>query len=623
MEKQSVRMTQSKCRKNERGAALVTVLMITFLLLVAVIALLLEASMNTANVTDATAEEQAYYAAESGIQSVIRVLRGNPDAIPNPLINPAPSPSPGDNKIDYFKAVRLCTSNASCDCASKLCSNPLDTELRLSRWLSYDSTYTDRIILGATTSATQPPYTPQSGFAYKVKVENPDNVGGTVSYNTSGNIAKQGSVWTNGSVTVTYLSKNVSDLDVSSGSADNKDGDYGLFGRFVIAGNGTISSRVRFAINVNLTKPYNTTKVIRGYIEPGIVTSTSVGTVKIFYDSQIYITTGSTITLSHTTGILIEEKKSDPPPAPSGEGGTYRTGYQVTPIIGETMVSGTITAPEPIRLLIRSTGFGPRGAQKQLEAIIQKNYFNGLGAPSPLTLIGPRSTISPITNFVFNPGTSNGTVYNGKDVYLKAFLPPIGVTNDENLDIVNSKTYRTGGGQPFNGTVFGTSSNVIDELPFWLQSPTNLAITLTELKDVAKASKRYFPPGSTLPGNGDYGNSFNATGITYIEGDLEFSQSGGGILVVTGKLTFKGGFNFNGLVIVTGANGIHRSGGGSGSLQGNMIVAPYLPNDLNKGFLAPVYDISGGGSSEIVYNSNNVANGVGALSNFVKGVAEK
>jgi type II secretory pathway component PulK len=90
MKKQSAQITQNECRKNERGAALVTVLMITFLLLVAVIALLLETSMNTANVTDATAEEQAYYAAESGIQSVIKVLRGNPDAIPNPLINPSP-----------------------------------------------------------------------------------------------------------------------------------------------------------------------------------------------------------------------------------------------------------------------------------------------------------------------------------------------------------------------------------------------------------------------------------------------------------------------------------------------------------------------------------------------------
>jgi hypothetical protein len=54
-----------------------------------------------------------------------------------------------------------------------------------------------------------------------------------------------------------------------------------------------------------------------------------------------------------------------------------------------------------------------------------------------------------------------------------------------------------------------------------------------------------------------------------------------------------------------------------------MIIAPYLPNNLAKGFLAPRYEIEGGGNSQIVYNSNNVGNGLDALSNFVKGVAEK
>ena len=131
-------------------------------------------------------------------------------------------------------------------------------------------------------------------------------------------------------------------------------------------------------------------------------------------------------------------------------------------------------------------------------------------------------------------------------------------------------------------------------------------------------------------------NFINASGLTFIEGNLEFAQEGGGILVVSGgTLTFQGGFKFNGLVIVTGTGGIQRTGGGSGSLQGNMIVAPYdnwskttcmadatVTNKLNC-FYAPRYDISGGGGSDITYNSNNVKNGLGALTNFVKGVAEK
>jgi hypothetical protein len=606
MENQADQIVQKKCRKNERGAAMVMVLMISFLLIVAATSLLLESSMNALNVTDATAEEQAYYAAESGIQSVINVMRGN--TVPNPLIDSTKPATDPVNKIDYFKATKLSLSNSPGDTS---------TEPRLSRWLPYDTTHPDRIVLGGTTSTTTS-YSLLNGFAYKIKVENPDNVGDIVTYNTSGKIDGAGSkTWTDGggNLKIEYESTSTT-LDVSSGQANNVD-----FGKFIITGAGSIPTRVRFFINVNMTYPYSSTKLIRGWIEAGTVTNSDVGTVRIFYDSQVYIIMGSTTTLSN--GTIVQETQ------PIADG-TIRSGYEVKPNapntnLGVTLVGGngtTMTAPEPIRLLIRSTGFGPRGAQKQLEAVIQKNYFNGLSAPSPLTLIGPPSTTSPTTNFVFNPGTSTGTIYNGKDVLLNAFLPPIGVTDDANMNDVNSAITKPPPNK-FNGKVFGTVSNVTDEMPFWLQSATNLAATLENLKQVALASGRYYGPGTPVPGSGDYGNNANATGITFIDQNLEFSQSGGGILVVTGGLTFKGGFNFNGLIIVTGQNGISRTGGGSGILQGNMIVAPYLPNNLSKGFLSPVYDISGGGSSEIVYNSNNVANGLGALSNFVKGVAEK
>ncbi len=73
MVEQTALTAKKRCRKSERGAALITVLMISFLLLVAAAGLLIEASMNTANVTDATAEDQAYYAAESGIVSVFNI----------------------------------------------------------------------------------------------------------------------------------------------------------------------------------------------------------------------------------------------------------------------------------------------------------------------------------------------------------------------------------------------------------------------------------------------------------------------------------------------------------------------------------------------------------------------
>src|SRR5215217_7037957 len=107
-------------RDSEKGSALVMALLICFLLLVASAGLLLESSMNTQNVTDAIAEEQAYHAAESGIQSAVHVLRcqknqnpGCADVRANPLIVPSASPTASPNQIDYKKALDPLTSNTT------------------------------------------------------------------------------------------------------------------------------------------------------------------------------------------------------------------------------------------------------------------------------------------------------------------------------------------------------------------------------------------------------------------------------------------------------------------------------------------------------------------------------
>src|SRR6476620_3445357 len=99
-----------RSRKNERGAAMVMALLVSFLLLIASAGLLLEAAFNTQNVTDATAEQQAYNAAESGIQSAVNALRGNVNA--NPLIDttsPATTASIKNNKLNFVKALKLST----------------------------------------------------------------------------------------------------------------------------------------------------------------------------------------------------------------------------------------------------------------------------------------------------------------------------------------------------------------------------------------------------------------------------------------------------------------------------------------------------------------------------------
>jgi Tfp pilus assembly protein PilX len=64
-------------RRGERGAALVMSLLVAMLLLAAGGALIATAGMTVSNAVDATAESQAYYAADAGLQAALTVVRRN------------------------------------------------------------------------------------------------------------------------------------------------------------------------------------------------------------------------------------------------------------------------------------------------------------------------------------------------------------------------------------------------------------------------------------------------------------------------------------------------------------------------------------------------------------------
>src|SRR6266852_6028142 len=130
-----------KMRKNERGAALITTLLIATLLLVAGGALIQVTSMSAANAIDATAETQAYYGAEAALQAALNALRGNAAHTGSAL------PS-GMTTINFRNAVIPASSN---DCPNgtggnpaSLCSATIPCEgcARLSRWLPYSDTQT-------------------------------------------------------------------------------------------------------------------------------------------------------------------------------------------------------------------------------------------------------------------------------------------------------------------------------------------------------------------------------------------------------------------------------------------------------------------------------------------------
>jgi len=146
---------------NERGAALITALMVATLVLAAGGALILTTGMSTTTSIDSTAEMQAYYGAEAGLQQALNALRGN--------VAPSGGVAAG-TKLTFKNAVTPNITNATTD------PTTAGFPKRLSAWLQYNytstgSAYPDRVKVNPTDNT----YAPQTGIAFKVEVSDPDN----------------------------------------------------------------------------------------------------------------------------------------------------------------------------------------------------------------------------------------------------------------------------------------------------------------------------------------------------------------------------------------------------------------------------------------------------------------
>jgi hypothetical protein len=104
----------SRRRAGERGAALVTSLLVAMLMLAAGGALLVTTGMTASNAVDSTAEAQAYYAAEAGLQAALTVIRRNRI--------PAGAPTPNFHNLVCGSAL-ACTNGGN----------------NLSAWLPYEA----------------------------------------------------------------------------------------------------------------------------------------------------------------------------------------------------------------------------------------------------------------------------------------------------------------------------------------------------------------------------------------------------------------------------------------------------------------------------------------------------
>ena len=255
-----------------------------------------------------------------------------------------------------------------------------------------------------------------------------------------------------------------------------------------------------------------------------------------------------------------------------------------------------VASGEPTRLLIRVRGFGPKGAEKRMEAIIRRTTFD-YTAPAMLMMRGADDCAA----MTFSIGESNAKDYSGHDNNGSTILPAFGSTCDGDLAIEQASDGKETVEDPKAAKIN------ISSLPLWLQTTAEARLFLAEQKADAITQDRYF---TSFDGN--------AEGFTFVDGDCDL-DGGSGLLIITGTLSMKGNPNFDGLILVLGEGRVERDGGGEGDIYGAMAVARF---NATGGFLPPFFDTDGGGNSTMKYDSTALRRAMNTTGPRVLGIHE-
>jgi hypothetical protein len=657
MKNTTKRSVTSNNRRDERGAALIMMLLISMLLLAAGGALIMTTAMSTTTVYESTPEMQAYYAAETGLEDVLTVLRGNVPPQSAGVVAPAAStPSsvlasvsnfassafdafmptahaattttgtttggdiPDSQKINLRRAVDHAFSDHPDD--------PVGApDLRLSRWLDYDYTppggaYADRVTLNDN-------YSPLTGTAYRVLLSDPDN-STSVGFTTTGLFKSAGpaatvsangqSITFNnvlgagvGTATITYVPRTVATATNSYPATNTTLGSFNISSTGLGA---TIPPGVTFQLNVNQNAPWQATSAPFIATLSGLINPVSLlNTLQVGFQKDSLRVDGTLIRITNLVGRILS--------------------LLTPPAGGSVPIQASVTAPEPKRVLVRSTGIGPRGANKILEMLITRANLD-FEAPATLTLRGASDCSAP----TFATGNSGAKEYTGEDVNGNdPQRPAFAVTAcDYDNAVAGTSKPETVSGPPQvgildSGTAAGSMSTAPVETPGFLQTPNNARQYLNELEAAARSQGRYYSPGSGSAMTVNSGTATNPV-FTFVDGDCNL-DGGAGLLVVTGNLNMSGNPSFDGVILVLGGGSVNRDGGGSGNINGSMVISsfqrtwpaadddPAISNNIEYPFLAPSFNTNGGGNSTMQYSSTAVARAMAALGGpRVAGVAE-
>lgn len=255
-----------------------------------------------------------------------------------------------------------------------------------------------------------------------------------------------------------------------------------------------------------------------------------------------------------------------------------------------------VASGEPTRLLIRVRGFGPKGAEKRMEAIIRRTTFD-YSPPAMLMMRGADDCAA----MTFTIGQSNAKDYSGHDRNGTGVLPAFGSTCDGDLTIEQNSDGKETVELP-KAAKFANPA-----LPVWLRTAKDARDFVQEQREDADRQDRYFTSFDGSP-----------EGFTFVDGDCDL-EGGSGVLIVTGTLRLHGNPSFDGLILVLGAGRIERDGGGNGDIYGAIAVARF---NATGGFLPPFFDTNGGGNSSMQYDSTALRQAMNATGPRVLGIHE-
>jgi hypothetical protein len=283
----------------------------------------------------------------------------------------------------------------------------------------------------------------------------------------------------------------------------------------------------------------------------------------------------------------------------------------------------------PLRLLVQSTGYGPRGARKQLSMLLSANVLD-IDVPAALVLRGHDDAT---TNVNIDLGSSASKTYSGVDnAGLVATKPSLAISGHDVATVQAAYASKP-------GSVANPKFNVLDlpndpapagttkvPTPWFLQTADNARTFLAQAEALANSCAAPGTPTCVKRGvvlsslNGAAGTATTPQ-FTVVKGDCTL-DGGAGLLIVTGTLYFNGaGPNFNGLILVLGAGKVSKTGGGNRNIYGGIMVARF---GATGNFLDPTFEYLGGaGSSNLQYDSTADRSSVVMAGTKVLGIVEK